>query len=153
MYVSIDAITPLEIIKPAVEKDPLISYWNSYIAEVNERAMTHPATSGLRSGKAAGGIGFAWSESEKAFVSNAVRGMMISGLLSFLVLLLSTCNAVVSFYAILGIGGVIVSVVAVMNFLAWEFGVAESIAVVMLIGFSVDYVVHLANHYVESLSW
>lgn len=32
----------------------------------------------------------------------------------------------------------------------WEFGVAESITVVILIGFSVDYVVHLANHYVES---
>lgn len=79
--------------------------------------------------------------------------MMISVFLSFLVLLFSTCNAVVALYAILGIGGVIVSVVAVMNFSAWEFGVTESIAVVVLIGFSVDYVVHLANHYVESLSW
>lgn len=29
-------------------------------------------------------------------------------------------------------------------------GIAESITVVILIGFSVDYVVHLANHYVES---
>lgn len=78
--------------------------------------------------------------------------MMISGFLSFLVLLFSTCNAVVAFYAILGIAGVIVSVVSIMNFSGWEFGVAESIAVVILIGFSVDYVVHLANHYVESLS-
>ena len=34
--------------------------------------------------------------------------------------------------------------------MGWEFGVAESIAVVILIGFSVDYVVHLANHYVEA---
>lgn len=32
----------------------------------------------------------------------------------------------------------------------WELGVAESITIVILIGFSVDYVVHLANHYVES---
>lgn len=29
-------------------------------------------------------------------------------------------------------------------------GIAESITIVILIGFSVDYVVHLANHYVES---
>mmetsp|Transcript_16022 Transcript_16022/g.1430 ORF Transcript_16022/g.1430 Transcript_16022/m.1430 type:complete len:109 (+) Transcript_16022:1842-2168(+) len=33
----------------------------------------------------------------------------------------------------------------------WELGVAESIAIVILIGMSVDYVVHLANHYVESV--
>ena len=32
----------------------------------------------------------------------------------------------------------------------WELGMAESITIVMLIGLSVDYVVHLANHYVES---
>ena len=34
--------------------------------------------------------------------------------------------------------------------MGWEFGIAESVAVVILIGFSVDYVVHLANHYVEA---
>eukprot|EP00452_MALV-II_sp_L67-6_P000358 gene358-biopygen26 len=32
----------------------------------------------------------------------------------------------------------------------WELGVPESIAVVIVIGFSVDYVVHLAAHYVHS---
>lgn len=33
----------------------------------------------------------------------------------------------------------------------WTLGIIESIAMVVLIGFSVDYVVHLANHYVESV--
>ena len=78
----------------------------------------------------------AWSASEKAFVSNAVRGMIISGGLAFLVLALSTCNLLVSLYAMLGISGIIVSVVSVMVFAGWEFGVAESMAVVILIGFS-----------------
>jgi len=32
----------------------------------------------------------------------------------------------------------------------WEMGISESIAVVLLIGLSVDYVVHLAAHYVNS---
>ena len=78
----------------------------------------------------------AWSASEKAFVSNAVRGMIISGVFAFLVLALSTCNLIVSLYALLGVAGIIVSVVAIMVFAGWEFGVAESIAVVILIGFS-----------------
>lgn len=32
----------------------------------------------------------------------------------------------------------------------WELGVPESVATVISIGFSVDYVVHLATHYVHS---
>lgn len=32
----------------------------------------------------------------------------------------------------------------------WQLGVSESIAMVIIIGFSVDYVVHLATHYVHS---
>ena len=31
-----------------------------------------------------------------------------------------------------------------------ELGIAETLCIVILIGFSVDYVVHLGNHYVES---
>mmetsp|Transcript_2984 Transcript_2984/g.2749 ORF Transcript_2984/g.2749 Transcript_2984/m.2749 type:complete len:87 (-) Transcript_2984:247-507(-) len=38
-----------------------------------------------------------------------------------------------------------------MEVLGWSLGSLESIAIVMLIGFSVDYAVHLANHYVESV--
>lgn len=56
----------------------------------------------------------------------------------------------ISFYSITSIIGIVISVISVMWMNGWEFGVAESITVVILIGFSVDYVVHLANHYVES---
>jgi len=59
-------------------------------------------------------------------------------------------NVVIAIYSIVSICGIVISVVCVMELNGWEFGVAESIAVVVLIGFSVDYVVHLANHYVES---
>jgi protein dispatched 1 len=34
--------------------------------------------------------------------------------------------------------------------LGWEIGVSESLAMVILIGFSVDYVVHLSSDYVHS---
>merc|ERR1719384_608237 len=39
-----------------------------------------------------------------------------------------------------------------MQLAGWKLGVAESVAVVIVIGFSVDYVVHLANAYLESLA-
>lgn len=41
------------------------------------------------------------------------------------------------------------SVVAIMVLKGWQLGVSESIAMVIIIGFSVDYVVHLAAHYVH----
>ena len=45
---------------------------------------------------------------------------------------------------------VIVSVLAVMQIQGWEIGISESIAMVILIGFSVDYVVHLSADYMHS---
>ena len=45
---------------------------------------------------------------------------------------------------------VIISVVAIMAMKGWEFGISESISVVILIGLSVDYVVHLASDYKHS---
>merc|ERR1711924_75973 len=55
-------------------------------------------------------------------------------------------------YAALSIIGIVGTVMASMNMMGWELGVLETIAVVIMIGFSVDYVVHLANSYVESHS-
>lgn len=76
--------------------------------------------------------------------------MLVSLAFALIVLLLSTHNVIVSLYSVFCITGIVVSVVTVMELSGWELGVAESITIVILIGFSVDYVVHLANHYVES---
>merc|ERR1711997_917055 len=46
--------------------------------------------------------------------------------------------------------GVISCELCVMYIAGWKFGMVESIAVIMVIGFSVDYVVHLGNSYLES---
>jgi predicted RND superfamily exporter protein len=55
-----------------------------------------------------------------------------------------TCNMLIAFWAIFSVGMILVSVIAVMVYQGWEMGVSESISVVMLIGLSVDYIVHLA---------
>jgi len=45
---------------------------------------------------------------------------------------------------------IIVSVMTIQHWLGWEIGVGESISMVLLIGFSVDYVVHLSSDYNHS---
>ncbi len=131
-YASIDTVTNTELRSSATVKDPLIDYWNGYAATLGSTG----GSVGLSNAKMSGGLGLALSASEKAFVSNAVLGMLMSGLLAFLVMVLSTFNVVVSVYAMIAIAGIIVSVVAIIGLQEWEFGVTESISVVILIGFS-----------------
>merc|ERR1711916_423526 len=93
-----------------------------------------------------------WMNTAASFVENAVIGLAVSLALAFVVLVLSTMNIIVGFFAVFCIGGIVVSTIAFMVIAGWQLGVTESIAVVLLVGFSVDYVVHLANSYVESKS-
>lgn len=77
--------------------------------------------------------------------------MFISLLFAFIILLCTTHNIIISCYSVLTIALICLSVISVMELSGWELGVVESITLVILIGLSVDYAVHLANHYVESL--
>jgi len=84
------------------------------------------------------------------YIHSALRGIAIALPLAFVVLLISTRNWIVSLFAIMDIIGVIVCELGMMWCMGWSFGVLESISVILVIGFSVDYVVHLANSYLES---
>jgi len=91
-----------------------------------------------------------WMMAERAFLDNALQGIIISISFAFLVLLVATFNVIQAAVSILCIVFIVSSVISIMVFCGWELGVAESVAVVILIGFSVDYVVHLAAHYIHS---
>lgn len=88
--------------------------------------------------------------SERAFVTSAVQGIIIATVFAFLILLLATKNIVLASLSIFCVAIVIISVLAIMSLQGWEFGVSESISIVIIIGLSVDYVVHLASDYKHS---
>ena len=88
--------------------------------------------------------------SERAFVTSAVQGIIIATGFAFLILLFATKNIILATISIFCVAIVIVSVVAIMSLKGWEFGVSESISVVIIIGLSVDYVVHLAADFKHS---
>lgn len=90
-------------------------------------------------------------ESERAFLASATTGMTAAIGFSFVILLIATGNLLLSLLAILCVAVVILSVVAIMVFKGWELGVSESVAVVIMIGLAVDYVVHLAADYKHSV--
>ena len=70
----------------------------------------------------------------------------------FVVLTISTSNVILAFYSTVTIAGIITSVIGLGagGIMGWELGTTEAIASVIVIGFSVDYCVHLANAYIES---
>lgn len=87
---------------------------------------------------------------EKAFKSNAIQGICISLVFSFLVIYAYTKDFVQSALAIFCVGYIILTLICIMVLKKWEMGISESVAVVLLIGLSVDYVVHLAAHVANS---
>ena len=89
-------------------------------------------------------------ESEYAFYKGALQGITISVTLAYLIMLIATQNIIVSTYALISVIFIVGSVTAIMVLQGWELGVPVSVATVIVIGFSVDYVVHLAAHYVHS---
>ena len=92
---------------------------------------------------------WAWMDTETALITNAGTGMGIAVVFTLVVLIVSTMNWVIAAYATLSIAGILACVMGIMKYCNWEFGIVVSIASVILIGFSVDYVVHLGNHYAE----
>ena len=76
--------------------------------------------------------------------------MTIATIFAFIVLLAATGNIIQAILSLLCVAIVIVSVLAIMQFQGWEIGISECIAMVVLIGFSVDYVVHLSADYMHS---
>merc|ERR1712159_549421 len=82
--------------------------------------------------------------------SEAFVGMALALGFASIVLLIATRNIVVALCAIACIGSIVSSVMAFMFLLGWKLGVLEALVLVMVIGLSVDYVVHMADAYLEA---
>ena len=93
---------------------------------------------------------WAWMQSETAFFSNAVGGMILAIGFACFTIFAATGNWIITLYAIHCVAFICASEMALQVLRGYEMGVAESIGTILVIGFSVDYVVHLAAHYVHS---
>lgn len=95
--------------------------------------------------------GWVWMETEKALVNGLFNGLYICFPIAFAVLALATRNLPLALIATMAIGCIVASVLGfVKAFNGWDLGIAETIAGIIVIGFSVDYVVHMGHMYVEA---
>lgn len=98
-----------------------------------------------------GGREWVWMTTEEGLVNGLFLGFAICFPVAFLVLIYASSNVILSLYAVVSIAFIVACVLGTVRWgLEYNLGVAECIAGIIVIGFSVDYVVHLAHMYTES---
>ncbi|CAI2362894.1 unnamed protein product [Moneuplotes crassus] len=145
-FMRIEALAVQKPFQGYEKTNPVYNQWEDLKDNYNKASQT-----GVNNVIQTGEFHWAYLATEKEFANGAITGTAMSLSFAFVVLIISTLNIITATYAIASITGIVISVVAFMEILGWTLGILESLAIVILIGFSVDYVVHLANHYVESV--
>ena len=135
-----ERVNPYSISKPVYDK--WVSTLDSFNSEITTEEMKNPII--------VGGIGWAWMVSQKALIDNMFLGIGIVLPVSLFSLTFATGNWIVSVLALISIGGILANLLGLIRLLGWSLGITESIGVVIAVGFSFDYVAHLATAYVES---
>jgi predicted RND superfamily exporter protein len=77
--------------------------------------------------------------------------MATSILFVWIVLLLLTRNYWVSFFATLSIMVVVGTIMSSIYLQGWSLGMAESLGLIVFVGTSVDYIVHMCHQYIQSI--
>merc|ERR1711988_322072 len=96
------------------------------------------------------GPNWIWMHTQSIFIRTAVSGATIGSVVAFVVILIATRQVIIAFSAFATIACILVSVLAMMRIAGYELCTITSIAITILAGFSVDYVVHLAHAYETS---
>ncbi|KAJ3449434.1 sterol-sensing domain [Anaeramoeba flamelloides] len=126
---------------PASECRPIYKLIEDFVTKIND-----DAPDGLKNARNVCGK-WVGMFTEEILVKVALTSIFISLAISYLIIVVSTDNIFTSFYAIFAIMGVVVSIIGMMVLLGWQLGTIESICLTIIVGISVDYIVHFCHAY------
>ncbi|XP_045172972.2 protein dispatched homolog 1-like [Mercenaria mercenaria] len=92
-----------------------------------------------------------WITRQRLLVNNAIYGIVIGLCLACPILIIATGNLITGLLATFSLCCTTVCVVGVIVLGGWKLGMIEAMNMCMVVGLSVDYVVHLAEGYTLSL--
>jgi len=92
---------------------------------------------------------FNWMITEETLVTNTIQAFLIATLFAWVMLILTGWNWILGTLGFLSVVVICTIACAVMVVLGWELGIIESIAIITVVGVSVDYSVHLLHAYGE----
>merc|ERR1719385_455148 len=87
---------------------------------------------------------------QEKIIQEAAFGICLSLLFAFIVLTIATGNWVMAAYSCIVIFSIVMCVIGFTVANGWKLGVIEAVIYVMVVGMSVDYVVHLSEAYLAS---
>jgi len=93
---------------------------------------------------------FAYYYLQDALLTECVNGIMLALILAYIILNIATGNYIIATVSITVITIVVTMIMGFTVMLGWKLGILESIIYVMVVGMAVDYVVHLAESYLDS---
>lgn len=146
IFTDISFVSDLERGSPYAISKPHYDEWQNLLVKFSKETKVE----GVKMPFAVGGIQWLWMITQKALIDNMFLGIGVVFAVSLVSLSLSTGNIIVSIVSLISIAGIFINLLALIYLLGWNLGITESIGVVIAIGFSFDYVAHLANAYVES---
>lgn len=145
-YVTVTFRSTLKSLQPMKVKEPIYAIAENLVKKINENA---PNVLGESFQDA--GITWVWFDIERTLISSMFTGLYICFPVSFLVLLFATFNWYLSLISIISIAFVVGNVLGFCSyFMGWTLGIAETVASVIVIGFSIDYTLHIGHMYQES---
>ncbi|XP_071162133.1 protein dispatched homolog 1-like [Mytilus edulis] len=124
------------------EGKPVHQLWENLI---NEEVEKMPDS--LKSGFQSTYNTWHWIKVQETLVKSAILGLVVGITVAFPILALTTLNVVIGFLATVCIGLVTTIVVGIIPLAGWKLGILESLNLALVVGLSVDYVVHLAEAY------
>jgi len=86
----------------------------------------------------------------EALAPNAIRNTLLSLGLAYVVLLFATMNWILATLAIFNVCMIVITIFGFIQVSGWGLGILESICCVLVVGFSVDFTIHLVDTYAES---
>jgi len=131
-----------------IAAQPLLDHrnlWDDYIASLNGAASV--------TGNRAYHTAEAWvrAEAEIAVVSSTLNTIIVSAVSAWIGMLLFTQDPVLSFLVLSLVLGIICGLAFFMVvIMSWKFGSIEVISLVIFVGYSVTYSLHVAHSYAEA---
>eukprot|EP01084_Bolivina_argentea_P002491 4595_1 len=90
---------------------------------------------------------FSYFYTQRQIIREAISGIGLSLGFAFIILTLATQNWIMALYSCFVIFSIVVCVMGFSIINGWKLGIIEAIIYVMVVGMSVDYVVHLSEAY------
>jgi predicted RND superfamily exporter protein len=87
----------------------------------------------------------------KSFFKNGIQGLIFALSFSAFVLLATSKSFILTLMSLLCIINVLLTLMAPIYLFNWCFGLTESIGMIVFIGLSVDYIIHICHSYAISM--